>query len=54
MSTRHKTDWARASANIGGAPKAKKFLKRQNHKKNRAAAKKLDNVYIRLNGWALD
>ena len=34
--------------------KAKKFLKRQNHKKNRAVAKKLDTVHIRLDGWALD
>lgn len=48
------TSWAAASARIGGAPRAKKFLKKLNHRRNRAVAKKLDNVHIRLNAWDLD
>lgn len=29
----------------------KKALKKQNHRRNRQVAKRLDTIYIRLNGW---
>lgn len=48
------TDWQRAWRYCGktrNAAKGKKRLKRNNHRINRMVAKRLENVYVRLNGW---
>lgn len=48
------TDWKEAwgyCSKTRIVAKRKKALKRENHRKNRTAAKKLDDRHIRLNGW---
>jgi hypothetical protein len=48
------TDWQRAWRHCGktrNSAKGKKTLKRDNHRKNRIMAKKLDDVHVRLSGW---
>lgn len=48
------TDWVRAWRHCGktrGTAKRKKALKRDNHRKNRIVARRLDNRHVRLSGW---
>ena len=48
------TDWVEAWRYCGRTrliAKRKKALKRENHRKNRTAAKKLGDRHIRLSGW---
>jgi hypothetical protein len=48
------TDWVEAWRYCGRTrliAKRKKALKRNNHRKNRLMAKKLDTQHVRLNGW---
>ena len=48
------TDWKEAwgyRCKTRLTARLKKKFKRQNHRANRRAAKNLDTVYIRLNGW---
>lgn len=50
------TDWKEAWGYLCKTrlkAKRKKILKRHNHRQNRIMAKKLENVHVRLNGWAV-
>ena len=45
------TSWAHAWAMVGPSRKVKKSYKKLNHRRNRAIAKKLDTIHVRLNSW---
>lgn len=45
------TSWAHAWNMVGQSRKSKRWLKKVNHRKNRAIAKKLDTTHVRLNSW---